>query len=518
MCLLVGANNVCVQNQPSPKGEIIYHVFQRSFYDSNGDLHGDFNGLRQKLDYLQELGITSILILPIYASKFYHNYFATDFNKIDPRFGTDEDWVALVKEVHKRGMKIYLDMETQYVTEDQLWWKDAMGNPQSKFSDFILWDDSANKKPSSIIFGITVLKGYDGTASKITTANLNSKQFEEYNFKLFKKYADPNNDGKFDDGVDGFRLDHMMDDLDYKGRLTNLFANFWSPLFTRLRQVNPKLNFVAEQANWGDWGFDYFDNGQVDRVFAFNLQRAISSFDKKALQAAADTTLGQLPTGKQQVVFIENHDMQRFASSVHKNLAKEKVGAALNLLLGGVPSIYYGQEIGMFGEGGFNKFGQTDANDIPRREAFEWYKADTGKGMAYWYKNTGPWWDSTNLIPNDGVSLEEERTDPNSLFNFYKGLIKIRQSNEALHNGNYQTLPNDNNKIFSFVRYTDNKAVLVTVNLSNDTQQALVDFANSKVKAGNKIEWLFGGGKGSVETTGVSVSLPAYGVGAWTVN
>jgi len=82
-------------------------------------LHGDLNGVRQKLDYLQELGVTSILLLPLYESFYYHNYFAVDFKKIDPEFGTMQDYINLVKEIHWRGMKIYMDMETQYVTEDQ---------------------------------------------------------------------------------------------------------------------------------------------------------------------------------------------------------------------------------------------------------------------------------------------------------------------------------------------------------------------------------------------------------------
>src|SRR5258706_3697101 len=87
-----------------PKGEIIYHVFQRSFYDSNGDGQGDLNGIRSKLDYLQGLGITSILLLPLFDANCYHNYFANDFEKIDAEFGTMDDYIALVKEVHRRGM------------------------------------------------------------------------------------------------------------------------------------------------------------------------------------------------------------------------------------------------------------------------------------------------------------------------------------------------------------------------------------------------------------------------------
>ena len=122
--LFLMVNNVGFGQKTLPnsqKGEIIYHVVQRSFYDSNGDSQGDLNGLRQKLGYLQDLGITSILLLPLYDADCYHNYFANDFDKIDAEFGTMKDYLALVKEVHRRGMKIHLDMETQYVSEKHLW-------------------------------------------------------------------------------------------------------------------------------------------------------------------------------------------------------------------------------------------------------------------------------------------------------------------------------------------------------------------------------------------------------------
>jgi alpha-amylase len=496
--------------QNTSKGEIIYHVFQRSFYDSNGDGQGDLNGLRQKLDYLQELGVTSILLLPLYESVYYHNYFAVDFQKIDPEFGTMDDYLNLVREVHKRGMKIYMDMETQYVTEDQLWWKDSYANSKSKYSDYILYNDSANTKPESIIFGLNELPGYDGTKKRVGTANLYSKNFQEYNFQLFKYFVDPNNDGTFDDGVDGFRLDHMMDDLDFKGKLTNLFANFWTPLLTNLKQINPKLSIVAEQAVWASFGFEYFERGNVDRVFAFRLREAIVSFDKNKIAAIADTLFSLTPKNKQQVVFIENHDMERFASAVNKNLAKEKIGAAINLLIGGVPSIYYGQELGMFGKTAFGKFGMTDANDIPLREAFEWYKTYDGIGMALWYKNTGPWWDSTNLIPNDGISLEEERKNPNSLFNFYRKMIHLRQSNAALSNGSYQTLPNDNNNVLSFLRKEKN-TVCVMINLSDQMQKAVLDLSITNVKV-KGLAQLWGKKIGKISGNSISISLPAFSI------
>ena len=471
-------NISCSDNeQPSanqPGAEIIYHVFQRSFYDSNGDLHGDLNGLRSKLDYLQDLGVTSILLLPLFDADCYHNYFANDFEKIDAEFGTMNDYIALVKEVHHRGMKIYLDMETQYVSEKHPWWKDAVGNLKSQYSNYLLFEDSAHNIPATMIFELRELNNYDGTKFKVTTVNLKNKDVLDYNVTLFSFFADPDKDGKFDDGADGFRLDHAMDHLDNKPALTNLFKEFWSPLIQRVKMVNPEINFVAEQADWSDYGFDYFEKAGVDRMFGFGLQQAILSFNKQQLINKADTILGLTPKGKQQIIFIENHDIDRSASTLGKDPAKERVAAALSLLIGGVPSIYYGQEIGMFGKGGFGIYGMTDGNDIPKREAFEWFKSDTGKGMALWYKNTGAWWDNTNIKPGDGISLEEEQQDKNSLFNFYKTIISLRKSNPALSSGSYKNAVNSNDHIFSFMREDGKNKVLVAVNLSVENQKAFL--------------------------------------------
>ncbi|MCX8485654.1 MAG: alpha-amylase family glycosyl hydrolase, partial [Crocinitomicaceae bacterium] len=290
------------------KGEIMYHVCQRSFYDSNGDLQGDLVGLRQKLPYLQDLGVTSILLFPLYESDCYHNYFANDFEKIDAEFGTMEEYIELVKEVHQRGMKIYMDMETQYVTSEHLWWKDAVGNLWSKYSDYILFDDDKHRTPATMVFDLRLLNGFDGKVIHVTTVNLKSQKVLDYNIELFSYFMDPNKDGKFDDGIDGFRLDHAMDHLDGKPTLTNLFAEFWKPLIASLKKLNPEVKIVAEQADWADYGFEYFEKATVDRMFGFGLQKAIMSFDKEEIMKNAEIILNKTPEGKEQIIFIENHD------------------------------------------------------------------------------------------------------------------------------------------------------------------------------------------------------------------
>ncbi|MBS1491776.1 MAG: alpha-glucosidase C-terminal domain-containing protein [Bacteroidetes bacterium] len=450
--------------------EIIYHIFQRSFFDSNQDGHGDLRGIQQKLDYLQELGVTSLLLTPLYQSEFYHNYFATDFEKIDKRYGSLDDYLALVREAHKRGFKIYQDVEMQYVTDKHPWYISSFNNLQSPYAKYIYYHDSLNQKPF-FFYNIPEFVTYNNLKQKIAVVNMHNPAVRQYTLDVLTFWADPNKDGKFDDGVDGFRLDHMMDDLDNFKKLPDLFTKFWTPVITGLKKVNPNLLITAEQANWFSLGREYFRQANVDRVFAFYLSWAIEKMDKKELLKAADSTLTKNPGNKNQIVFLENHDTRRIASAKGMTIPKLKCVAALNLFLGGVPLIYYGQELGMKGK---QMKGPTDGNDIPIREAFEWTANATGKGMALWYKNTGPWWDSTYVKPYDGISLEEEKRDPHSLWSYYRQMIHLRKSSPALSQGRYRALNNENDKVFSFLRYTEKEEVAVVINLSGNIEQANV--------------------------------------------
>ena len=518
--MLIGCSEKISKSQVlvEPENEIIYHVFQRSFYDSNGDSNGDLKGLEQKLDYLQDLGVTSILMVPLYESIYYHNYYTNDFYKIDSTLGSEKDYISLVKEIHRRGMKLYMDMETQYVTEDHPWYKGAVGNPESPFSDYILFEDSAHNTPATFVMDLRGWTGYDGRYKKIVTVNLKNKEVLDYNIDLFKHWVDPNNDGVFDDGVDGFRFDHMMDELDNKPQLRNLFETFWTPLIKAIKYVNPALNNMAEQANWGSWGDEYVKAGLADRIFSFKLMGAIRSMDKKYLMLMADSAFTMFPDNNQQIVFIENHDIARFSNQVNRSIPEMKIGAALNLLLGGTPAIYYGQEIGMHGGASFGQWGMHDGNEIPMREAFEWYKSDSGKGMAIWYKNSGIWWDSTNLKPNDGISLEEQIDEPTSLFNFYKKLISIRKSNPVISNGKFVNVINDNNKVFTFLRKDDQQGIMVAINLSDTLQNAGIttDQIYSGVK--NATELISGKKESSfIAKDQWDLALPRYEIKVWKI-
>jgi alpha-amylase len=501
-------------NAASGNAEIIYHVFQRSFYDSNGDKHGDLNGLRQKLDYIQHLGATSVLLTPLNLSVYYHNYFTENFEAIDPRYGTRTDYFNLVDDIHARGMKLYIDMEIQYVTEDHEWYKDSYENPSSKYSDHILYYDAENKVPSTIIFDTTGLLGYDNVYKHITTVNLLNKDVQQYMRGLFMQWIDPVGDGSFRFGADGFRLDHIMDKLDNKPQLNNLFAAFWKPLITSLKQINPALILIAEQTDWGSYGLDYINGINADRVFAFPLREAILSFSKEMITATAEKSFQLTGNLLQQIVFIENHDTHRFATMVNNDAGKLRVGAALNLLLGGTPAVYYGQEIGMQGGGGFGKYGNSDGNDIPRREAFKWFKQVNEKGMALWYENSGPWWNDSLLRNADGISVEEQLDDEQSLWNYYRQLIWLRKKHSAIAHGIYKTLKNDSANVLSFIRVQNENIVLVVINLEGNKETVFIQM-EEYLKKKRSFNLLLGNIQVKTVSHRYYVEALPYTIGVW---
>ncbi len=374
-CLLAGTTVPLAAQAPggSPtwiaQDEVVYQIFVRSFRDSNGDRIGDLAGIRESLGYLHDLGITSLLLTPINPSPTYHNYFASRFDGVDSTFGDARSLHDLIEAVHARGMKIYLDEEIQYAVPGNPWLDSSLGNPRSRYANAILYDDSSHARTSPIIYGLTALPTWTGAKIPVANVNLRDSAVVAYFEDLFASLVDPNRDGRFDDGVDGFRLDHMMDDLDGTPRLAHLFADFWAPVFARARAVNPRIRFIAEQADWG-YGEDWLTRGGADLVFGFPLRTAIATLNRDSIAAAIAGTLQHVPPGKGVLVFIENHDTNRFASVVGCDPRKERAGAALDVLLKGTPLIYYGQEIGM--KGMQSHAWNSDANDIPDREAFKW--------------------------------------------------------------------------------------------------------------------------------------------------
>lgn len=506
--LCLGAANRAVSQQPAGQGEVFYHVFVRSFSDSDGDGVGDLRGVQDKLKYLQDLGVTSLLLLPINPSPFYHNYFGSSFEGVDRAYGDSADFRALVEAVHARGMKIYLDQEIQYVAEGHPWLEESLGRPGSRYSRFVLYNGAGNTEPESGVFNLSVVPIYNGARIRIATVNMLDAGVLQYFQELFAALVDPNRDGRFEDGVDGFRIDHMMDDLDLKGKLTNLFSRFWVPVFQRMRVANPGARIIAEQFDWG-YGEDYLTRGGTDMVFAFPIRNAIVSFNRDSIANAIVRTVEKTPRGKGQLIFIENHDMNRFSSEVDNDPRKLRVGAALSILLPGTPLIYYGQEIGMRGRQ-FKAWG-TDANDIPVREAFEWM--GNGEGDATWYRDTGPWWNNRYARANDWISVEEQEGDVNSLLSYYRRVLAVRRSRAELVSGDARILDTDRPSVLAILRSTADQVSLLVANLADSV--VTVQVPRDRLPAafsGSLLKDLLSGEPGSAVGSTLQVTLAPFAV------
>ena len=307
------------------ENEIFYQIFPRSFRDSNGDNIGDFKGIIQKLDYLQQLGITAIWLNPICASHAYHNYFSDDFDSLDVNFGSKADFINLVDSLHSRGMKIFIDMETQYISSHHLWYVDSYMNPSSPYGPYIVYQEPNNTAPITTPWSFW---GYDGEWLTNMALHMNCPGLLAYQKRMFASYVDPKGDGSLEGGVDGFRLDHFMDNLDNNGVNPNMYADFWAPMFDTLKRINPNIFFLAEQSDWG-YGLDQLSNGNANAVFSIPLMFAIRNLDTTDIFGAIQQTFAATPSGKFQFTIIENHDNERFASIVNNNTDLMKIGAAL---------------------------------------------------------------------------------------------------------------------------------------------------------------------------------------------
>ncbi|MBX9815065.1 MAG: hypothetical protein A4S12_08310 [Proteobacteria bacterium SG_bin5] len=488
--------------------ELFYHIFVRSFADSDGDRQGDLNGIRARLDYLQSLGVTTVLLTPLYPSSFYHNYFADDFEGIDPEFGTMRDFSALVADLHARGMKIILDQEIQYVTGAHAWYRQSHQKPGGAFDGFLLYKDASNREAVPTLTASNDYLVWPNQRQQIFTVNLAEPKVCAYFTRYLKNWLDPNQDGDPRDGVDGFRIDHMMDDLDNRGALTNLFGDFWVPMLAELRALNPKVQVIAEQADWGD-GEAFFTRGKVDRVFAFPIWRAAHDLDAAAFAAAINRSNDLMTAGRDQLVFIENHDTDRFASGPGTTPAIRRLGAAITLLTGWTPSLYYGQEIGMAGTKLENPGANADVADIPRRQAFRWVAGAGAAGNAGWYCAARDAYDAPDCRSSgDALSVVGQERDRASLLNAYRQLSALRARTPALARGATRVVAQSADLVL-IERATRDDRALILFNFGK-TAQAMT------LAAPAALTRRFGDATLRRDAQGTSLSAPPYSATVWT--
>ena len=429
--------------------EVIYQIFPRSFRDSNGDRIGDFRGIQEGLDSIAKLGATTILLNPVWKSRTYHNYFADDWFAVDPEFGSLDDFRALCQSAHDKGIRIVLDMEPQYVADQHSWYRAAQENPKGKEAEYFL--DPLSDNP----FGAS--PWYDKAKIDLKPVKLNHPDVRKAIIDNFKFWHGL--------GVDGFRIDHMMDDLDWQGKNKDLYANLWKPVVEEMKKVSPDVWFVGEQAEWDSFRacLDIFQHTPTDAVFNFRHFGALVALKRSTVEKSLTEYNYFTPAGRMQVNFLENHDVARYAST-EPHPARQRAAAAILMASRGIPAIYYGQELGMRGiQGRWN----SDGNDIPIRLAYRWDATRNGHFTATWYAGSGVW-DSTRFSSDhDGISYAEQDTDPSSLLNYYRTLIGARKASNALSRGTQKTIDVGFDYVLAFEREAEGQRVLILSNLSD---------------------------------------------------
>jgi alpha-amylase len=486
---------------------VFYEIFVRSFYDSNGDGIGDFNGITQKLDYLQGLGVTGLWLMPIYPSPSYHGYDATDYYSVDPEYGTMDDFKNLLSEAHKRGIRVIDDLVLDYTSSQNPWFLDAL-DPNSAHHDWYIWSATDPGYPGPWGEQVWFPSGgkYFYALWGTSNPNLNYK-----NPAVTKEMDKVASFWLKNVGVDGFRLDAIKYLIQDGVNQTNTDATHaWLQQFrTAYTTANPNAMTVGELSGESAGVMASYTQGdQLDLTFDFGLARAFVSSAKSGNAGNANGQLRlsyNLVKPLQFAPFLANHDDDRLMTQLENDNNKSRVAASLLLTSPGVPFIYYGEELGLQGSG----------SDPMKRRPMQW-STDPNGGFSIVspWEELGPNWHTNN------VALES--ANPNSLLTWYQTLIHTRNDHAALRVGDLNVLTTLSSGLYSILRISKAEAVLVLINLTGaPISQYSLTISKSALAAGTySVLPILGPGTFADLTTSASggfskyvplAEVPAYG-------
>jgi alpha-amylase len=434
------------------RGGVCYEIFVRSFYDSNGDGIGDLNGLIQKLDYVKGLGATCIWLMPIAASPSYHGYDVSDYYRVEPAYGTNDDFKRLMIEAHRRGIAVLVDMVLNHASSEHPSFQAALRDTASPYRSWYRFSPtSLGKGPwGSEAWHRSPVRDeyyYGVFWSGMPDLNYETQAVRDEAKKIATFWLR-------DMDVDGFRLDAIPYLLEEGSCLqgcpgTHAFLREYA---AHVRSVKPDAYTVGEA--WGsiDYVLPYYPD-QLTSYFGFELADSLLSALRTG--SAAGLLSGflrlqdTLPPYRWSP-FLSNHDGKRSFSILDRDMARAKLAATLLLTLPGLPFVYYGEEIGMTG----------DKPDPRLRTPMQW-SARPGLGFT-----SGTAWSSAQ--PDSlTTTVAAQDSNPGSLLNLYRRLIHLRRSNDALATGKLVPLSTTSPQVAAYLRRGEDgkHAVLVVANL-----------------------------------------------------
>jgi glycosidase len=444
-----------------PRG-VTYEIYVQSFADSNGDGKGDINGMTAKLDYLKELGVEGIWLMPISPSPSYHKYDVTDYYGIDSAYGTLDDFKKFVQEAHKRNIRVVIDMVLNHSSSRNPWFLDASKNINSPYRDYYVWteiNDPQTKSTGNITAGESRRRNHWNRLRNADSSYLYYAQFSgnmpDLNFDNPKLREEVFKIGRFwasEVKVDGFRLDAARHIFPDERPQDNHW--WWEYFLQEMRKINKDFYLVGEVWAPAQVVGPYLKG--LPALFNFDMGGAII----KAVNNEKGDSLTVLHKKIRDyyltinpdfvdATFLTNHDQNRVMSSVENNTEKAKMAAAILLTLPGSPYLYYGEEIGMKGK----------KPDPFIREPFLWDVKGKDKFRATWEV-------PRNSTDSTVTPLAQQLKDKNSIYSHYKSFIHFRNSSKSLTYGQLEPVQLQHKAICAFIRAAESESAFVLHNLS----------------------------------------------------
>ncbi|MEL6395253.1 MAG: alpha-amylase family glycosyl hydrolase [Planctomycetota bacterium] len=516
----------------NPKaGDVFYHIMPMTWRDGpDGDAvdpnrFGDFRGIEAGLGYLDDLGITGYWLNPIFPSPAYHGYQHGPADQINPRLGTEQEFLELVSASHARGIEVYLDFVVYGISHDSVWFDGAFGNPSSRFDDWLAFKNFGNTQYTGATFPT-----WTGDTVGFIHWDLRNPQVKSLINEWGRLWLDPDGDGDPSDGIDGYRLDHVWREYN-RGEHPEGWGYdldpFWMEWHAALRDANPDVFTFAEQANWGIFGDELLPafDAAFTKPFEFAARGAVGGEYAEPLYSTMAATINSLPERGTYMAIIGDHDVDRLSSTIGADSAsargRERSAAAVLMLQPFTPIIYQGDEIGMLGRK--ENYG-SDANDIPMREPFKWSAVESAP-MSRYHRLNFLAYNNSYSRNNDGRSVEEQAGVSGSLLETYRELIALRRDNVALHRGDYDAVPVNNDGVWAFLRRYEQgegpvpdatQAVVALVNLRGQATTVSLDLSGFELGAPSVAVTDLRSGAAqpvisSSNQAGYAVAVPGYG-------
>ena len=513
------------------KEAIVYQIYPRSFKDSDGDGVGDLQGIISKLDYIKSLGVTAIWLNPIYSSPNDDNgYDVSDYRNIMEDFGTMEDFDALLKGLHDRGIKLVMDLVVNHSSDEHEWFKQSKSSRDNPYRDYYHWWNAERGKPPYrySLFDINHdAWKYDSTTNayylhyfsrKQPDLNWENPKLRQEVFDIMKFWANK--------GIDGFRLDAFQ--FAAKDTTFPAFPQGFENNFVKYYAMGPHLNdYLKEMYNEVFSKYDVMsvaegagnsfedahdlvdaDRKELNMAYAFEgvdiaKSTGYSLLHFKEVFSRWDSAFAQ---NGWLSIFLANHDQARMVSRFGNDDPKyrdasSKMLTTFIMSMRGTPYYYYGDELGMT-NAGFTKI--EDYKDMSTLNEYQHQKdiggdmdkfmkeiqfscRDNGRTPFQWNTNinagftTGMPWIKVNTnykIINEAA----EEKDPNSTLNYFRKITALRNSNKTLVYGKYTLLDKDNANVYAFTREMNGNKLLVLLNFSKDAATANLDLDLSKAK------------------------------------